>query len=114
MPFTPVQTYLGGVLLHLSTSSLLVETGRVFGISSVLDGAIWGDGALWRWAILTGLVAGPALAASTGIGAAFAVPDAGLASWAALSGSRLALAGALVGFGSKVSIDVACKRGRDP
>lgn len=102
MPFTPVQTFLGGLLLHLSTSSLLSETGRVFGVSSLVDGAACGDHARWRWAMLAGLVSGPALVAATGLAGNGAFPDAGTAAWAALPIGRLALAGALVGFGSKV------------
>lgn len=101
MPFTPVQTFLGGLLLHISTSSLLTDTGRVFGISSVVDGALLGDHAKWRWAILAGLLAGPAVVAETGLGPA--LPDNGAGLWAVAPVGRLALAGALVGFGSKVS-----------
>ena len=109
MPFTPVQTFLGGLLLHLSTSSLLTDTGRIFGVSSLIDGAFWGDHARWRWAVLAGLVSGPALIAATGL--ASAIPDPGTAVWAAQPIGRLALAGALVGFGSKVgSSPLTCAR----
>lgn len=104
MPFTPLQTLLGGLLLHISTSSLLTETGRVFGISSVVDGAVWGDHARWRWAIVAGLVSGPAVIAATGLGGA--LPDNGAGTWAVAPVGRLALAGALVGFGSKVSLSM--------
>lgn len=109
MGFTPVQTFLGGILLHLSTSGLLTETGRIFGISSILDGAIFGDHARWRWAILAGLVGGPALTSGTGLGPA--LPDAGTWVWASLPMKRLALAGALVGFGAKVSYHIRARHG---
>jgi hypothetical protein len=89
-------------LLHLSTSSLLTETGRVFGVSSLIDGAVYGDNASWRWAVLAGLISGPAVVAATGLAAA--LPDPGTGAWAVLPLGRLALAGALVGFGSKVCI----------
>ncbi|TXT04310.1 hypothetical protein VHUM_04197 [Vanrija humicola] len=102
MPFTPLETLAGGALLHLSTSSLLSATGRVFGISGVLDGALLGDGAGWRRALVAGLVAGPLVAAATGLSAIAAVPSSGAALWAELGLARLAAAGLLVGFGSRL------------
>lgn len=100
MPFTPVQTLLGGYLLHLSSSSLLTETGRVFGISGIVDNALLGDGAVWRWSTIAGLVAGPVVSGLLGdVGV-----DNGLAMWEGLSWSRIGLAGILVGLGSRVSL----------
>jgi hypothetical protein len=101
MPFTPLQTFVGGLLLHVSTSGMMVETGRVLGISGVTDGALLGDHARWRWAVLAGLISGPAVVAATGI--APALPSNGAELWAAAPVSRLALAGAMIGFGAKVS-----------
>ncbi|CAK9784746.1 hypothetical protein CC85DRAFT_273851 [Cutaneotrichosporon oleaginosum] len=100
MPFTPIQTFVGGLLLHVSTSGLMTETGRVLGISGVTDGALLGDHARWRWAILAGLVSGPALVAAAGL--APALPPNGLELWAAAPAGRLALAGAMIGFGAKL------------
>jgi len=38
--FTPVNTILGALLLHEASSGLLLHTGRVFGISSLLSGSV--------------------------------------------------------------------------
>lgn len=105
MAFTPIHTALGGLLLHLSTSSLLSDSGRVLGISGVLDGALLGAGESWRWALITGLLSGPSIAHATGLYRYF--PDQGGAVWAAQSIGRLSLAGFLVGFGAKVSNNVS-------
>ncbi|WVW82456.1 hypothetical protein I302_104466 [Kwoniella bestiolae CBS 10118] len=100
MPFTPVQTFLGGLLLHFSTSSLLEDTGRVFGISGILNGAIFGTRDEWQLATLGGLLAGPLIGFVTGLQSYF--PGHGLDTIAQLGFGRLALAGALVGFGSRL------------
>ncbi|WWC66406.1 uncharacterized protein I206_100308 [Kwoniella pini CBS 10737] len=100
MPFTPVQTLLGGLLLHLSTSSLLEDTGRVFGISGILDGAVFGNHEKWQWGIIIGLLAGPTLSYVTGFQAYY--PGNALGSIAQIGLGRLGLAGALVGFGSRL------------
>ncbi len=101
MPFTPIDTALGGLLLHLSTSTLLADAGRVLGISGILDGALFGSCENWRWSILTGLVLGPVVARLTGLSEC--MPDLGVEAWTVQSAGRLGLAGLLVGFGSKVS-----------
>lgn len=98
--FTPVQTFLGGLLLHLSTQGLLEDTGRVFGISGIVSDAVLGDRAKWRWAVVAGLVAGPAVVHAVGI--APYVPDPTAWTWATMSSSRFALAGGLIGFGAKL------------
>jgi hypothetical protein len=98
--FTPYQTLLGGYLLHLSTSSLLTLTGRVLGISGIVDGAALGDKSRWRWSILGGLLIGPVVALCLGdLGV-----DDGLQMWAGLPWGRIGAAGFLVGLGSRVSI----------
>ncbi|KAL7418638.1 hypothetical protein Q5752_007096 [Cryptotrichosporon argae] len=94
--FTPLQTLFGSLLLHVSSSSLLHALGRVLGISGVLDGALFGDRAGWRWALLAGLAAAPAPVHALHVPGP---PDAGVDSWAALGPARLALAGAKVGSG---------------
>ncbi|WVR06018.1 hypothetical protein IAU60_003046 [Kwoniella sp. DSM 27419] len=101
MPFTPVHTLLGGYLLHLATSSMLEDTGRVFGISGIVDGAIFQkEGRQWRWAVLYGLVAGPFYA--LGMRLDVARPSDSVTSLIELGFARLALAGALVGLGSRL------------
>lgn len=102
MTFTPIETLLGGVLLHLSTSTLLTDTGRVLGISGVVDGALLGDGESWRWATIVGLLSGPVVSHVFRLRGSF--PDSGSGSWAVMGMGRLMLAGVLVGFGSRVSL----------
>lgn len=101
MPFTPIHSLIGAILLHLSTSELLEDTGHVFGISGIVSGAVLGERQGWRWAVVGGLVAGPALAAVTGVKALF--PGQALSALEIIGKGKLALAGILVGLGSRVS-----------
>ncbi|KAK4688061.1 uncharacterized protein P7C73_g2060, partial [Tremellales sp. Uapishka_1] len=100
MPFTPVETLLGGLLLHLSTSTLLGDTGRVLGISGIVDGVLLGKRETWQLATVAGLLLGPLASSSIGVSNYF--PDDGSNAWASQSVSRLMLAGGLVGLGSRL------------
>lgn len=127
--FTPVETSLGALLLHEASTAMLQDHGRVLGISGILDGAVTGllshnrageasrsssveDKPLpkkpasavessFRTVFLAGMLLAPTFAGLTGLGPL--LPDQGDAVWAGLSIGRLALAGLLVGMGSKVS-----------
>ena len=59
--FTPVSALLGGAMIGLAVSALLLLNGRIAGISGILGGALEGskDDLLWRIFFLTGLVLGP-------------------------------------------------------
>ena len=118
--FTPIHTFAGGLLLHISSASLLDNTGRVFGGSSILYEAIYGDHAVWRWALLGGMIVAPKLNAVIQPIAALlrvhltsgVVEPVAEVDWPL---GKLILAGALVGFGSKASsldphldIDLSC------
>ncbi len=84
----------GGVLIGIATAGLLLVNGRIAGISGIMAGATGGQSRLWQWAFLLGLVAAGIAAAPLG----YALP-------AALSRqplSVLALAGLLVGFGTRL------------
>lgn len=61
--FTPFSALLGGALIGLSASVLLLSLGRIAGISGILGGVLQAPtrDAGWRWAFLGGLVAGGAL-----------------------------------------------------
>ncbi len=63
MNFTPIPALLGGALIGLSASALLLLNGRVAGVSGILGGAIQPAKAEsgWRWAFLLGLLLGGAL-----------------------------------------------------
>ncbi|WRT64287.1 uncharacterized protein IL334_001218 [Kwoniella shivajii] len=98
--FTPVQTFLGGLLLHFSTSSLLENTGRVFGISGILQGAVLGAHDKWQFSILGGLLAGPIISHVTGLQTLF--PGTGPETIAQIGLERIILAGTLVGFGTRL------------
>ncbi|MBX3272660.1 MAG: YeeE/YedE family protein [Sandaracinaceae bacterium] len=57
--FTPLASTVGGLLIGLSATMLLLFNGRIAGISGILAGAVAPSGdAGWRWAFLGGLVAG--------------------------------------------------------
>src|SRR5262245_23620774 len=96
--FTPVSALLGGVLIGLASVWLLAANGRIAGISGILHGLFGGMSASppgdrgWRAAFLAGLLA------AGFIWLAFFPPGAS-------SGSGtipLALAGLLVGFGTRL------------
>jgi len=99
----------GGALLHVSTSSLLSDTGRVLGISGIAESAILANGR-WQRQVVLGLLLGPTLGYVLGIEGIYA-GDA-MRGWSGISLMRGALAGLLVGFGSRVSespIRILCK-----
>jgi len=58
--FTPIASLLGGMLIGLSASAILLPNGRIAGISGIMAGVlkpVRGD-ALWRSCFLGGLFAG--------------------------------------------------------
>jgi len=62
--FTPLSGLLGGLLIGLAATLLLLLNGRVAGVSGILGGvfAAAKDDRLWRLAFVAGLVLGPLLA----------------------------------------------------
>lgn len=58
--FTPIASTIGGVLIGLSATILLLFNGRVAGISGIFAGALFPSGSRegWRWAFLAGLLGG--------------------------------------------------------
>jgi uncharacterized membrane protein YedE/YeeE len=93
--FTPLSALTGGALIGLGTSSLLLFSGRIAGISGIVGGLLrpepgdWG----WRASFVGGLLVG-------GIGLMLLLPHAiGLP---ILPYARLAVAGLLVGFGARL------------
>ena len=93
--FTPLAALLGGALLGLGASLLLLANGRVAGVSGILGGVLGpapGD-TLWRLMFLLGLVAAGAVAALVRP-AAFGGP--------APSVLTVAVAGFLVGYGTRL------------
>jgi uncharacterized protein len=95
--FTPYSAMLGGLLLGLSASWLLLATGRIAGISGILGGllATAGEDKLWRALFVAGLIGGCWLV-RVASGDAIAVTISA-------SAKELVLAGLLVGFGTRVA-----------
>jgi uncharacterized membrane protein YedE/YeeE len=94
--FTPFSALLGGALIGLAASVMLLGTGRVAGISGIVGGLLEaraGDLA-WRLAFVGGLLA-------AGVGAVLFAPSA-FASDLVRPPLVLALAGVLVGYGTRL------------
>lgn len=63
--FTPISAAVGGILIGIAASVLLVGSGRVAGVSGILGGIlvpVRGD-RLWRWMFMLGMVSVGALVA---------------------------------------------------
>ena len=96
MEFTPLAAAVGGAMIGAAAGLLLLANRRVAGISGILAASIWpsaGEGRGWRLAFLLGLPAGAAVAAQLS-----AAPPVVLEAPPAM----LALAGLLVGFGTRL------------
>jgi uncharacterized membrane protein YedE/YeeE len=95
--FTPGSSLLGGILLGLAAGALFLNSGRILGITGILEGVLkpTSDDSRWRFAFLLGLFAAP-LAAKLILPADFLHAPRIEASW-----TMVALAGLLVGFGTR-------------
>ena len=57
--FSFVNALIGGVLIGVSATLLLLFNGRIAGISGIVSGALgFRAGSLWRWLFIVGLLAG--------------------------------------------------------
>lgn len=94
--FTPLSAAIGGALIGLAAVLLMLLAGRVAGISGIFAGCLTPDSGDKNWRI--GFIAGLLLAPLTGSLVGYAVPVPQLpASW-----TVIAVAGLLVGFGSRL------------
>lgn len=94
--FTPLASLVGGGLIGLSASLLLLGDGKIAGISGILGGALApqrGDAA-WRVVFLAGLLSG-------GLAVRLVAPEA-LAIAAPQPLAVYAAAGLLVGYGTRL------------
>ncbi len=93
--FTPVPALIGGALIGLAATLLLLATGRVAGVSGITAGAIAAPGPErdWRTAFLVGLIFGPIVFAFFG----GELPRPLLPALPVI-----VIAGALVGFGTQL------------
>lgn len=85
----------GGALIGLAAALLLLANGSIAGVSGVFSNVLAGRPGLWRWTFVLGLVASPFVAPLAGINFPAAHHQAGLGS--------LAVAGLLVGIGTRIS-----------
>ncbi|MEZ4254724.1 MAG: YeeE/YedE family protein [Polyangiales bacterium] len=93
--FTPWSSLAGGLLIGLSTTLFLLGTGRIAGISGIVGGLVVPapSGVSWRVAFVGGLLAGGAVLA-------FVAPT--LIGTSPASIGVVAVAGALVGVGTRI------------
>ena len=94
--FTPISGLVGGMLIGLSTTLLMLLNGRIAGISGIVGGLLRRGGAevWWRATFATGLLLG-SLAYVVWRGTEFPVE-------VAASLPVLVVAGLLVGFGARL------------
>jgi uncharacterized membrane protein YedE/YeeE len=91
-PFDPVTAAIGGALIGLAATLLMLLTGRIAGVAGILGDLIGNAERAWRLAFLLGLIAAPLALGAGGI--ALRAP--------AMPGLLVvAVAGLLVGFGTR-------------
>jgi len=95
--FTPLSSLAGGALIGLAAALLWLGAGRIAGISGIVAGAATGEASerSWRLAFLAGLVGALLL-----YQAAVARPAVDIAA----GPMTLAVAGLLVGFGTRLGM----------
>ena len=98
--FTPVAALIGGMLIGLSASVMLLFSGKIAGISGIVGGILSPaqNDTQWRLLFLGGLLVGGLLVGSQMVG--FSSADV-FAIEIERSWPALILAGLLVGFGSR-------------
>ncbi len=94
--FTPVASLIGGILIGLSASAILLFNGKIAGISGIVGGLLSPakNDMLWRAAFVAGLVTG-------GLVLKLLSPQA-FEIGVVRSEGAFVLAGLLVGFGSRL------------
>jgi uncharacterized protein len=93
--FTPGTALLGGLLIGIAAAAMLLLHGRILGVSGIAGGLLQpraGDG-LWRLWFIAGLLVPPLL---LGLSRTMEAPTFAGSLWI------IALAGLLVGFGSRM------------
>ena len=93
--FTPIPAAIGGTLIGLAVALLMLMTGRIAGISGIVNGLIGNaDGKGWRAAFVAGLILAPLVARLF----SFTLPMPQMpSSWIVI-----ASAGLLIGFGTRL------------
>jgi uncharacterized membrane protein YedE/YeeE len=94
--FTPVSAAIGGALIGLAATLLMLFTGRIAGVAGIFAGLLSGGGDKgWRVAFVVGLILAPLAAGLLGYPMA---PPQLPASWGVIVG-----AGLLAGFGTRMA-----------
>ena len=95
--FTPVSSLLGGILLGIAAGALFLNSGRILGITGILEGLLTpkSEDSPWRFAFLLGLFAAPWAAKLIRPADLLHTPRID-ANWA-----MVIAAGVLVGFGTR-------------
>jgi uncharacterized protein len=95
--FSPISAAIGGALIGLSAVLLMLFNGRIAGVTGIMDGIFnpRADDRLWRVTFVVGLIAAPLATAL--VGYPIGMPQ--------MPGSTIviAIAGLLVGFGTRLS-----------
>ena len=95
--FTPLMSFLGGVLIGAAAFILMLTKGRIMGVSGILAGLLPPNSSFelfWRLAFIAGIIAGPLLLTRFGLYNIEAV--------AVAEGGILYLAALLVGLGTAI------------
>jgi uncharacterized membrane protein YedE/YeeE len=93
--FTPLASTIGGVIMGLASVLMLAGNGRIAGVSGILGGLLEGsEGRGWRGSFIVGMLVG-------GVGLMLLWPQS-LPGPAVDSLPMLAVAGLLVGFGTRM------------
>jgi uncharacterized membrane protein YedE/YeeE len=95
-PFDPVSALIGGGLIGLAASLMMLLNGRIAGVSGILGGLLSPPSSdkAWRLAFIAGLIVAPLIAGAVGRPLAEAAMPA---SWLVI-----VVAGLLVGFGARM------------
>eukprot|EP00123_Amoebidium_parasiticum_P019960 comp39091_c0_seq1/m.47371 comp39091_c0_seq1/g.47371 ORF comp39091_c0_seq1/g.47371 comp39091_c0_seq1/m.47371 type:complete len:351 (-) comp39091_c0_seq1:7-1059(-) len=92
--FTPLASLAGGSMIGASSSIMLGATGRVMGISGIINGVVTGaKDRTWRLSFLGGMLAGGAALTAVSPAAIGAIP---------VNAAALLAAGTVVGFGTQM------------
>jgi uncharacterized membrane protein YedE/YeeE len=92
-PFDPLSAAIGGALIGLAATLLMLLTGRIAGISGILGDLLESSDRAWRLAFAAGLIAAPLV---------LALGRRTLADPAMPGSVIIAIAGLLVGIGTRL------------
>ena len=102
--FTPLSSLVGGLLIGVAATMLMLGLGRIMGATGIISGLLFSENkaeAAWRAALIAGMIAAPGLIYTvTGTMPALDIP---------VSPTMVAIGGVIVGLGA--SIGSGCTSG---